>query len=860
MSYPKPDRPDNGSPARTTWPEAFESGFFFLVCMAIPLIILLIVFAFFFWWNFPGRVPIWPHMLRTLVCFFFAFFAISTLTRLRNAGAFELEGAMRELTGESAFDRYEKHMLHYFLVGLVCLIFLASTFYRLDGVHREPYDAVLGGARNAAITYYGEGAFPRQEKVIVYCDRWSYKKNGTTNKDYLSGLWLTLDGSWVPSSSQAPITAVLLWVDETVVGEYVPEGGGSRLRDAVQIHINMVAYDSVSGLHKRFTFSGPTPKATLRSDEYNPSVRDLVREKIESWPLASERLNAGKLEKDPSSPDTSGDIPEEPVSPPPPESDDSPRLLAQKSALLDQVAQGKSFTATITQETVSQAMITVVEATEDGSIVMVEFENPEDESERRRYAGKLGNAPVSPGEATPKRWEITLLGAGSGVYPFDAANKALLLYVDASSNMLRGSNGIAKLSFQAVESPISTPSRRRKVLMARSKSIRPGAVYKGVIKNYDSEPISLTFTAVRNGGQYVRAFAQLENDEWAVAVYEGALPTANETRMKLKRIFTAGSHVLSNKHAGELLLSFLDNGELANDAGGLHILLSPSKVVDPPPVMIDQLLAAMTSGRRWEGRYDDRMSPPENVILTFVETRNQGDYLRATLTFDSRPHLITVLEGALDSRESQIEGYPVLLLNQPTVIGPKFLQTAPFQTRIRRVYLRISYDGQILYAYTSDGSRLKLTPLADKLPLPDLSRPAVARAIREVVVENTNWEGVLSNLAAAKSIPVELKFVAVSDDGAEVRAIVSSKKVGNRKGKIRYQGSLRLDDQHINEYPLALKKVGGGVPPLKSTTFGATDSTLYLRLSSDKKRLTGWTNYEVFELFQVKKQKRAAEE
>ncbi len=828
--------------------------------MAIPLIILLIVFAFFFWWNFPGRVPVWPHMLRTLVCFSFAFLAISILSRLRNAGAFDLEGAMRELTGESAFDRYEKHMLHYFLIGLVCLIFLASTFYRLDGVHREPYDAVLGGARNAAITYYGEGAFPRQEKVIDYCDRWSYKKNGKTNDDYSSDLWLTLDNDWIPSSSSVPVTAVLLWVDETVVGEYVPEGGGSRLRDAVQIHINMVAYDSPSGLHKRFTFSGPTPKPTLRSDEYNPSVRELVREKIESWPLASASPSASKPPQDSSSHDASRGEQEEPPSPPPAEPDDSPRLLAQKNTLLDRVSPGKSFTATITQTAVSQAIMTVIEATEDGSVVIVEFENPEDESERRRYAGKLGNAPVAPGEATLKRWDITLRGTGSGAYPFNAADQTLLLYIDASNNVLRGSNGIAKLSFQAGESPISTPSRFRKLLASRSKSIRPGAVYKGVIKNYDSEPISLTFTALRDGGQYVRAFARLENDEWAVAVYEGALPTVNETRMKLRRNFTAGSHALSNKQAGELLLSFLDNGDLAGDAGGVRILLSPSKVVDPPPVMVDQLLAAMTSGRRWEGRYDDRMSPPENVVLTFAETRNQGDYLRATLTFDSRPHLITVFEGALDSKESQIEGYPVHLLNQPTVVGPKFLQTAPFQTRIRRVYLRISYDGQTLYAYTSDGSRLKLTPLADKLPLPDLSRPAVARAIREVVVENTNWEGVLSNLAAAKSIPVELKFGAVSDDGTEVRAIVSSKKVGNRKGKIRYQGSLRLDDQHINEYPIALKKVGGGVRPLKSTTFGATDSTLYLRLSSDKKRLTGWTDYEVFEFFQVEKQKRAAEE
>jgi len=261
----------------------------------------------------------------------------------------------------------------------------------------------------------------------------------------------------------------------------------------------------------------------------------------------------------------------------------------------------------------------------------------------------------------------------------------------------------------------------------------------------------------------------------------------------------------------------------------------PSEKKPAPPMSRDERLAAIAPGTQWKGTEQAQGRAAEPFVLTFVEVREKGKYVRAIAQPGQsggalHNYMLAVYEGVFQSSSN---GRGTLVLKKPGQPQNGYDgSSGVFQYFATEMQLQFNAEGQLVGRANKHAVQLK--PAGRLKPFPDAHQTAAA-----AVAPGTQWEGTLQHKTEAAQ-NVRLLFTERRDDGNYLRALAAVE--GDPFNIIVLEGTLRTDDTYRHAYSMVFNKKTMGSNQSNSRLFNAFRASLELRLSFDGKTMYGITS------------------
>ncbi|GAB4160352.1 MAG: hypothetical protein Tsb009_37670 [Planctomycetaceae bacterium] len=395
---------------------------------------------------------------------------------------------------------------------------------------------------------------------------------------------------------------------------------------------------------------------------------------------------------------------------------------------------------------------------------------------------------------------------------------------------------------------IPIPVAKKKLIAA----IQPGKIFRGTeqLPGEAAKPVQLTFTEIRQNGNYIRAIAQegaKDNlNQYMLAVFEGSLQTTPKGKHYLllkggrPQGFSRKKSHLFNEYRKTLYFQLDTSG---NMNGGRFfpfkksppIQLKPDGEIKPFPDPVKQVFAAVKPGTFWTGTIQNGIEI-EKMTLLFTEIRNQGKYVRAVAYRDDDPFEIITLEGSLQLDDIHKNAYSIIL-QKKTTGSSRTLRL--FSDSLRNLMIRVFRDEKTLYAYYQPNDLLKLTRAQPQPKTIPLDRINFAAAIRKACAPGQKWVGVLTNPKLNANSKLEVHFGRQDPNGLGVKVLF--RVPGVPQGDVLCSGKFNLNDVAVNGYALTLKKDAGGLKHGKKTLFNKHKGhKVILGMSPDGDTLFGY--------------------
>lgn len=368
----------------------------------------------------------------------------------------------------------------------------------------------------------------------------------------------------------------------------------------------------------------------------------------------------------------------------------------------------------------------------------------------------------------------------------------------------------------------------------------PGA--GGVMQEYQ-----LTVITADDKGAACTVLAENAGDPFERALLNGKLEYGGAAGPTLYKRpgFLQGWYVAMRPAAGAGRLGSLgatlivlyvppDEDSLAVGYGNERYAASLGEPVDlSPAAFAEKYKAALTAGTRWSGKGEIGSKPTAEVVLTCMEWRDEGGYVRLIAESKEDPTLAAVYEGSLGVQTPAGLLWPVTLQKSDSAFsgsGEPLLADG-----VRPLQLLLSADGEMLLGLVG-GQRLRLKRNAEQVDVQDF-----AQRVRRATAAGSQWSGHVS-AGPATSRELDLTFTDVRDDGQSVRAVATMP--DEPSGVAVFTGQLQLDEANLNGCSVALKPARreSSRSFFGAATTGSTAQRLCLRLSPDGSRMYGRTS------------------
>lgn len=543
------------------------------------------------------------------------------------------------------------------------------------------------------------------------------------------------------------------------------------------------------------------------------------------------------------------------------------RLEREHQQLLAASEVGKSWAVSLPSESglAKKLRMTIVQRTDEGASLAVLMVNVDNPAERSIWIGALELAPIpsdSTATVTAVRrlhdgWNLTLKAVAKTT-PFPVANSGNgLVVAPAADGLITWFNAASPvvLKLDPNAPPLPSPATLAKNLKEWTAA---GQVWEGLFQQPEkkSEKMRLTFTEVRDNGQYVRAVLESLDEPWQTVVFEGSIDTNLEALycqpIRLKRELAngcEGGHPLFTLYPGTrhitslaLMAPLSDDAPMLRD-GGLE--LKRAAPLEDFESNKTQWKKALTPGTQWSGAVSFGDKPPQDVLVTIAEVRDELGYVRLLVEDKKVRTRLRILEGTLNRTDARVDGYALNVVGLQRATQP-LARTSAWGGDLFGVQVddksafRLSPDGKSLLGRTAVGEWLTLTREKQPAALP-MEKGAAAAHWRKKLVKGARWRGTLYNNEVEKKIEVELEITSEVDGEGNLTATIRIPQMP--KARIDFVGLVRLEKPGFsNAFALDLTKKTRGVDS-NSPVFGRwVDNHVHFRFATDGDSLLGYSD------------------
>jgi len=401
-------------------------------------------------------------------------------------------------------------------------------------------------------------------------------------------------------------------------------------------------------------------------------------------------------------------------------------------------------------------------------------------------------------------------------------------------------------------SPAEEAARQRQALL---EVFKPGQAWNVPIPDRDGSPVDYQFTMLSQDAETgsVAVLAQRVGDPFERALFNGKIETGYSGGSLFRRPgaadFNKGWYLamrprdrgprLTAFGLGTMLALYLPPGsdKVAAAFQNEKLPATPAAADEEgSAAFFEKLKEAAAPGTQWVGSGQQGNQASTEVMLTFVDFRDEGRYVRVVAEPQDNPNIATVYEGSVRIEGAEAQAWPINVLKKETTNRGT---TEPLLAAgDDRLYLTLLADGGMIGTIGNERLRLRRSP--DKIKVEGF----VDRA-KAAVAPGTRWSGKVA-VTGQSGRKLEITFTEVRDDGSYVRALITS--ADSPSSAAVYKGRLQLDDTNQNASFLTLKEAhtaadhGASHPFFAKAAVGISGQQLLLRLSFDGAEMYGATS------------------
>jgi hypothetical protein len=574
------------------------------------------------------------------------------------------------------------------------------------------------------------------------------------------------------------------------------------------------------------------------------------------------------------------------------------RLQYEHQALLDLIISNRVLFADVrvSATEIQKLKFQVVHQENDGQKVAVLIEDANDKLKRATWSGslKLTELPKvahpspsinSSSRLTPDGWSLQIgIAEGEDRFPNLLAGRAITVAVPLRSL----ENDTTTKTTDDESAGTSNNASDRFVLHHQDKSIplssspsslsmpeytpyaqritgwtNPGQVWEGTIQYQGdvSHKVRLTFTQVRDQGNYVRAILETPTDVHAVAVFEGTVSTdpahAYSWPVRLKWISGMGSKFSGTQHeirmitsGGNIQLAFSPSGEcfgVSQSSNSLSWDIVFALEASEPEPDATQLASRWVQGlqpqSRWSGKIVRGDQPADKIMLTICEANANDQSYRMTFENPDNPQQFRYFAGLLNTTDQSIDTYALTLEARSSVAQPTFFGYSGYADlfgihRDAKHRFRMTSNGKLMFGMTGANELVYLA--RDPSPVAEpLDRESRKKLWQDACLASVRWRGQLKNVVMQQSTDVEMRIKSPPDalGNIEVEILIPKQK----KSNMSFKGVLQLLDNDVNGFALKFKKPQQANGQGPSLVFGNEFSEIGLqfRLNVDGSKMFG---------------------